>query len=425
MISLPVWFSDAFGHLEKQDADVLIHLWETEPVLREAAARLDKSNPVLNPRTHCPYCGSDRYVPSTREREFRCLTCLRQSSPATGTPFADLHRRKYYILYAVLVTFWVNGYIEDVVWLSGCHNKINWKEYARRLEPIRVDLPVPVTPFPRYLHGFTPEQLGMTCPSCRAHRVVYSEQMPAANPSLSCQVCQHRFVMHPLMPRGTLRDGSQPEVPAWFRKEFAHTSNADYEHLVTIWHREPVLRELVDRLDEQNPELNRLQECPYCHNHHIFPLGGHSEGFGCKACGETFVASTGTVFSNMPKDRYWALYRVLVLLWGQWLRKRMLPVSRISTVGQFLVYERRLQPLFAELQGRPVTPRPRWLMGFTLGEQGVRCLHCQSSNVDTEGRTVWPRDEPKINCAACGHSFMLREWLRHRVDTGVEENAGL
>lgn len=183
-----------------------------------------------------------------------------------------------------------------------------------------------------------------------------------------------------------------------------------------IWHREPVLRELVDRLDEQNPELNRLLECPYCHNHHIAPLGGHSEGFGCKACGETFVASTGTVFSNMRKDRYRALYRVLVLLWGQWLRKRMLPVSRISSVEQFLKYEKRLQPLFAELQGRPVTPRPRWLMGFTLGEQGVRCLHCQSSNVDTEGRTVWPRDEPKINCAACGHSFMLREWLRYRAD---------
>jgi hypothetical protein len=47
MISLPVWFSDAFGHLEKQDADVLKHLWETESVLREAAARLDEINPLL------------------------------------------------------------------------------------------------------------------------------------------------------------------------------------------------------------------------------------------------------------------------------------------------------------------------------------------------------------------------------------------
>ncbi|WP_337264509.1 MULTISPECIES: hypothetical protein [unclassified Serratia (in: enterobacteria)] len=415
MILLPVWFFDAFGHLEKQDANALEHLWQTEPALREAAVRLDNLNPLLYPTTCCPYCGSEHYVPNTREWEYRCLACLRQSSPATGTPFAELHRRKYYILYAVLVTHWVNGYIEDVVWLSGCHNKTNWKEYACRLKPVLLDLPVPVTPFPRYLHGFTPEQQGMTCPSCHSHRVMYREQMPAANPDLSCQVCRHSFVMHPLMPRGVLRDGSQPEVPAWFEKEFAHTSHAEYEHLVTVWQREPVLRELVERLDEQNPELNRLQECPYCHNSHIILSGGHSEGFACKACGESFVASTGTVFYKMPKDRYWALYRVLVLLWGQWQRRRMLSVSRISTVGQFLIYERRLQPLFAELNGRPVTPRPRWLMGFTPGEQGVGCLHCLSLNVYTEGRTVAPLDDPKITCAVCGHSFMLRKWFSTRL----------
>ncbi|KFK92955.1 hypothetical protein IV04_24340, partial [Serratia sp. Ag1] len=89
MLSLPVWFSDAFGHLEKQDADALKHLWETEPVLREAAARLDTLNPALHPSTHCPCCGSEHYVRNSRDWEYRCLDCLRQSSPATGTPFAD------------------------------------------------------------------------------------------------------------------------------------------------------------------------------------------------------------------------------------------------------------------------------------------------------------------------------------------------
>lgn len=54
MISLPVWFSGAFEHLDKQDADTLKHLWETEPVLRDAVARLDTINPALHPTTHCP-----------------------------------------------------------------------------------------------------------------------------------------------------------------------------------------------------------------------------------------------------------------------------------------------------------------------------------------------------------------------------------
>ncbi|KEY60317.1 hypothetical protein [Serratia sp. DD3] len=423
MIPLPVWFFDAFEHLAKQDIDALKQLWGAEPVLRAAVVRLDKDNPALHPHKYCPHCGSDHYVPNSREWEYRCLDCLKQSSPATETPFAGLHRRKYYILYAVLMTHWVNDYIEDVVWLSGCHNKIYWKEYASRLEPILAALPAPVTPFPRYLHGFTPEQQGMTCPSCHSHQVRYKDLMPAANPDLSCQVCQHHFVMHPNMPRGMLRDGTQPEVPDWFEKEFDHTSNAEYEHLVTVWHREPVLRELVDRLDEQNPDLNRVQECPYCHNHRIIQPASGSESYACPACGATFVAATGTVFYRMPKDRYWGLYRVLVLLWGQWYLTKALPICRSSSVNQFRIYEKRLQPLFEELKGRPLTPRPRWLLGFTPGEQGVRCLHCHSLNLTTEGRTVSPLDDPKIICEECGHEFMLREWFKERARSNMQQKS--
>ncbi|MBP6082038.1 MAG: hypothetical protein KA732_12275 [Providencia sp.] len=111
----------------------------------------------------------------------------------------------------------------------------------------------------------------------------------------------------------------------------------------------------------------------------------------------------------MEKNRYQALYRVLILMWGQWNRNRALSIGKISTLGQLSVYERRIKKLFTEFNGEKITPHPRWLMGFTLGEQGVKCRCCNSSNLQTVRRTVSPLDNPNIVCKSCGYTFKLNE----------------
>lgn len=76
-------------------------------------------------------------------------------------------------------------------------------------------------------------------------------------------------------------------------------------------------------------------------------------------------------------------------------------------------YRKRLRPLVDELcKDRAVTPHPRLLVGFSPGEQGVRCIYCGSARLKTYCVTKYSQENPKIDCLACGKHFRLYAWTK-------------
>ncbi|WP_118988129.1 hypothetical protein [Photorhabdus sp. CRCIA-P01] len=408
VLSLPDWYPRAFSHLDAKEYALVCQIWQREPVLRERVAELDKY--------HLRGSQEKQAVKPTKHTHqvYYCHSCQCDHADYFDTPFHLIDHHLHVRLYAVLVTLWGCWCIENAIRISHCHKKSTWERYRQRLAPVLVlTSGRPVTPYPRYLLGFSPGQQGIHCPACQSSRLNYVEEMPAGNPMVHCEACQHQFVMYPDIPKGVdpfaeKTPNDQVSEPDWFRRLFAHTTQAQYQHLRCVWQREPVLRALADRLDEQNPTLGGVYECPRCGNRHV--TTAHRDEYYCQFCDKTFAASVGSLFYNLQRRYYYRLYATLVLLWVQWRPTHASAIGKLRKIEVFNFYRKRLQPLLDELGDQPITPYPRYMAGFTLGRQGVHCLCCQSSNVDAVGFIVVCPDNPKIRCQDCGYEFRLQAW---------------
>ncbi len=418
-LSLPDWYPQAFSHLGAEEYAIVCQIWQREPMLRKLAAELDKYHPPQEMRgipSSCHEVRSMRLMESTHQ-EYYCRLCRHHHSYYAGTPFHQLDSNQQARLYAVLVTLWGCWRIEEAMWISGCYYKKSWRCYCQRLKPILMLIGKrSVTPNPRYLLGFMPGQQGIHCPVCRSSQLSYVEEMPAGNPMVHCEACQHQFVIYPEIPKGIdpfaeKTPYDEVPVPDWFQRLFAHTTQAQYQHLRCVWQREPVLRALADRLDEQNPSLGGVYECPWCGNRRLtaYVREYHHDEYYCRACDKTFSASVGSVFYRLQEKYYYRLYSVLVMLWTQWRPANALVIGKLRKLEVFNYYRKRLQPLFDELGDQPITPYPRYMSGFKPGRQGVCCIHCQSANLDIVGVVTTP-DNPNICCLDCGSQFRLHVW---------------
>lgn len=417
MTALPYWYPEAFSHLPAVDYGRVAALWQAEPVLRLIATRLDDYRTRVQLR--CPYCGGTDIRPVSVKfpDKLQCRQCQRKQNRFTGTPFAGLHHARQSRLLAVLVTLWGGWRKEDAVWFSDSVNKTNWDQYHRRLIPfLNRYNEGPVTPVPHYLFGFTPGQQGLRCPDCGSSWLAYGESAPSENPLVVCEDCGKRFRMNPV-PGDALPAGHSEEtaLPRWFRREFAHTTPAQFDHLKAVWQREPVLRELTDRLDAMNPLMGDVYECVWCGGHQLSKYETDTSPnavYYCHACQQRFVSVEKTLFYNIPVKFWYRFYTVAVSLWTSWKPVQARAACRIPSANSYSSYCKRLRPLIDELcQDRPVTPRPRLLVGFSPGEQGVRCVYCGSSCLKTDCVTKYSQENPRINCLGCGGHFRLYEWM--------------
>ncbi|HCB3587919.1 hypothetical protein [Citrobacter koseri] len=231
--ALPDWYPDAFSHLPASDYARVVALWHTEPVLRLIASRLDDYR--TREQLCCPYCGGMDVQPTSANfpDKLQCRQCQRKQNRFTGTPFADVHHARHSRLLAVLVTLWGSWRKEDAVWFSDCVDKAHWDQYHQRLISfLNRYNDGPVTPVPHYLFGFTPGQQGIRCPDCGSSWLVYSEDAPSEKPLVICEDCGKRFRMHPVSEEGGMTDDAGMKraqgdaLPAWFRREFTHTTPA-------------------------------------------------------------------------------------------------------------------------------------------------------------------------------------------------------
>lgn len=429
---LPDWFTPAFAHLDEADRQRVVALWQAEPVLRELATRLDK---FRHPDTLCcPLCHSPRVInvdPATPEK-LHCKSCHRSSSQYHGTPFAGLHHARHPRLYAILLTLWGCWRKEDAVWLSHCTDKTHWDGHIVRLTPLlRQVTGRQVTATPRFVLGFQPSELGLHCPHCDSVWLNWGEAAPASNPLIHCKDCQQTFLMHDVtgapdaLPPATgeaqpvtTNRGRDTAVPAWFRREFAHVTPGQYQHLREVWLREPLLRDIVDELDAQNPLMGRVHACIRCGNTHLTQRRSSAIVtiyYYCPACQQQFSDADGTIFYNIPRHFWYRFYTVLVCLWTSWKQAQCLSVCQIGSTTGFTPYRKRLRPLIDARRGdKPVTPRPRKMLGFTPAEQGVNCITCNSGHLVMEGVTKISPDNPQVVCRDCGARFRLQAWFRSR-----------
>ncbi|MCG7803908.1 MULTISPECIES: hypothetical protein [Enterobacter] len=429
---LPDWFSPAFAHLDEADRRRVITLWQNEPVLRELAARLDK---FRQPETlRCALCHSTRvyHVNPSAPEKLHCKSCHRNSSLYHGTPFSGLMHALHHRLYAILLTLWGCWRKEEAVWLSHCINKTTWDQYIVRLTPLlRQVSGRSVTAVPRYVLGFLPGELGLHCPHCDSAWLNWGEAAPADNPLIHCEDCHRTFLMHDVTgsPVGspTVPDTFSPvpanrgrdmAVPAWFRREFAHVTPGQYQHLREVWLREPLLREVAGELDAQNPLMGGVHACVRCGSTGLSQY--HTPGvvttyYYCAACKSRFSEAEGTVFYKIPRHFWYRLYTVLVCLWTSWKQAQSLSVCQIGSNCGITPYRKRLRPLIDACRGdNPVTPRPRKMLGFSPAEQGVSCISCTSGHLVMEGVTKISPDNPLVVCRDCGARFRLQEWLQAR-----------
>lgn len=405
---LPHWYPQAFSHLGPEEYATVCDLWQGEPLLRELVAALDEQNPALRTFTACPYCHTPCTGVMPNATLYRCGECNLEHSLSTGTVFFRMPREVHYRLYTTLITEWGSWSVTDTLRISGCLHKPAYQTSQRRLQPIlaRVAGRV-VTSQPRYLRGFTPVQQGLSCPRCQSDDLRYSEHHPVPNPMIRCQSCRHRFPTIPDVPRGLdpyrYTGVSNVPLPAWFVTELAHLTPEQYRHVVDVWNEEALLRQVIAELDAQNPTLNKAHDCPHCGSRRFDEKDNR---YFCRACDSYFSLSTNTVYRYLLKANYRRPYLVAVMLWTSWRVKKVLPFCKVKSFHMFRVYKKLVLGVLAEFVGDgPVTRRPRYLLGFKPGQQGVRCVRCQSANLITDRMT--PADNPLIWCRDCGRKFAL------------------
>lgn len=176
------------------------------------------------------------------------------------------------------------------------------------------------------------------------------------------------------------------------------------------------LRELIDRLDAMNPLMGDVYECVWCGGRELSKYetdtSPNAVYYG-HACQQRFVSVEKTIFYNIPVKCWPRFYTVAVSLWTSWKPVQARAVCLIPAVSSYSKYRKRLRPLVDELcKDRAVTPHPRLLVGFSPGEQGVRCIYCGSARLKTYCVTKYSQENPKIDCLVCGKHFRLYAWTK-------------
>ncbi len=202
--------------------------------------------------------------------------------------------------------------------------------------------------------------------------------------------------------------------PSWFAQAFKHLSAEDLHIVARLWQEEPALRELIQRLDMYHPSRWRPLVCPVCDNSHIRRTEDARNGakhYFCGACDTSFAATLGTPFYRLLERSYPRLYGAAVTLWGPWTPFFAWRIAGCSDTKQMADYCRRLQPLFGLLDVMPLVSRPAYRLGFTPGQQGVRCLRCDGTDLGYANRN--DADNPCFKCKSCNYSFFLHASRRH------------
>jgi transposase-like protein len=211
-------------------------------------------------------------------------------------------------------------------------------------------------------------------------------------------------------------------LPAWYPRAFAHLSEQDYAVVVSLWHEEPALRELVLLLDSVNPGKRKSYCCPYCGNRNVSrtTLGNATQAWKCSACDMTFSSSTGTPFYWIAPANYHRVYAVAVVLWGPWTIYFAPAIAGLSEGKQLNRYRAKIQPLFDRIEEMPLVSHLRYRLGFSPAQQGAQCLRCKSDDLRFSKRS--DPDNPCITCRQCGYSTFVHASRHHLLplDEGVK-----
>ncbi len=205
----------------------------------------------------------------------------------------------------------------------------------------------------------------------------------------------------------------RPSCPAWFEPAFAHLSGNYRQIALRLWHDEPALRQLIQRLEVYLPSRWRPTACPRCDNTRIRRTDQKGRGFqlySCAACG-IFTPTEGTPFYRLSLRIYPRLYGVAVTLWGPWTPFEAWKIAGCADAKQMAHYRRLLQPLLADVDVTPLVSRPAYRLGFTPAQQGIRCLRCGGNELVYAKR--FDRDNPCFKCMTCQYGFFLKASRRH------------
>lgn len=202
-------------------------------------------------------------------------------------------------------------------------------------------------------------------------------------------------------------------LPDWYPVAFSHLDAMEYASVTRLWHHEPVLRDLVDELDKRNPGLITFTHCPHCHSADICP-GTRPEEYRCRTCHRCSSPYTHTPFFDLHHARHSRLYAVLVTLWGTWQVEDAAWLSDCKSKQIWKQYCHRLKPILALIGGRAVTHTPRYLRGFTPGQQGLHCPACASTQL-VYSETM-PVGNPEVHCQVCQTDFVMYPDIPKGID---------
>lgn len=203
-------------------------------------------------------------------------------------------------------------------------------------------------------------------------------------------------------------------LPSWFSQAFAHLAPEDLQIAARLWQEEPALRQLAQRLDTYHPDRWKPAACPVCNNTRINRRDENARGikrYHCQACDRTFTATEGTPYFRLTSRSYLRLYAAAVTLWGPWTPFFAWRIVGCSDTKLMAEYCRRVQALLEEIDPDPLVSRPAYRFGFTPGQQGIRCMRCDSVELTYMKRH--DPDNPCFQCSGCGYQFYLRASRRH------------
>lgn len=224
---------------------------------------------------------------------------------------------------------------------------------------------------------------------------------------------KHSFITEDNLVNGNNNSSGQLSLPDWYPVAFSHLDAVEYGRVAQLWQNEPVLRELATALDQRNPGLITLTQCPHCHSTDICP-GTRPEEYRCRACQRCSSPYTHTPFFDLHHVRHSRLYAVLVTLWGTWREEDAAWLSDCKSKQIWKQYCQRLKPILALLGHRPVTPQPRYLRGFTPGQQGIHCPACNSTQLAYS--ETMPVGNPEVHCQVCQADFVMYPDIPKGVD---------
>lgn len=202
-------------------------------------------------------------------------------------------------------------------------------------------------------------------------------------------------------------------LPSWYQEAFAHLDSDEREEVERLWFEEPALRTLILLLDTSHPSNLKNRSCPRCENTQLHWHKNDSDLWvaRCGACAKYLTSATGTPFHGLRRENYLKLYRVAVVLWGPWTPWYAWRIAKLSECKALRPVIDRLAPLFEEMGDTELVSRPRYRLGFTPAQQGVRCLRCGGDQIDYRRRNN--PDNPIFLCESCLYNFQLLASRRH------------